>query len=88
MYIAPQARLDDSLLDLLIIGDMGKFELLKALPTVYKGTHITHPKVRMKKVANITIDSSEQVLVQADGELLGECPASFWLVPAALSVVA
>jgi diacylglycerol kinase (ATP) len=87
MYVAPGAELSDSLLDVMIIGDMGKFELLKALPMVYKGTHITHPKVSMGKAAHITIESSERILVQADGELLGEGPASFWLMPAALSVV-
>ncbi len=87
MHIAPKAELSDNLLDVLIIGDMGKFELLKALPMVYKGTHINHPKVRMEQVTHITIESSERLLVHADGELLGECPASFWLMPAALSIV-
>jgi diacylglycerol kinase (ATP) len=87
MHIAPQAELCDSLLDVVIVGDMGKFELLKELPTVYKGTHINHPKVRMKKATHITVESPERMLVYADGELLGECPASFWVMPAALSIV-
>ena len=87
MHIAPQAELGDSLLDMVMVGDMGKFELIKELPTVYKGTHINHPKVRMKKATHIAIESPETVLVYADGELLGECPASFWIKPAALSIV-
>jgi len=87
MYMAPEAKLDDGLLDVVIIGDLGKFELLRTLPTVYKGTHITHPKVRVEKTTHIAIESSERVLVHADGELLGEGPASFWLMPAALSIV-
>ena len=88
MYVAPQAELGDSLLDVMIVGDIGKFELLKAMPMVYKGTHITHPKVSMTKATRITIASSEQLLVHADGELLGEGPVSFWLVPSALNIVA
>ena len=87
MHIAPQAELGDSLLDVVIVGDMGKFELLKELPTVYKGTHINHPKVKMRKTKHITIQSPERMLVYADGELLGESPASFWVMPAALSIV-
>jgi YegS/Rv2252/BmrU family lipid kinase len=87
MHIAPQAELDDSLLDMVMIGDIGKLELLKELPTVYKGTHINHPKVRMIKARRITVKSPERMLVHADGELLGEGPASFWVVPAALSLV-
>ena len=87
MHITPEAKLDDSLLDVMVIGDIGKFELLKAFPTVYKGTHLTHPKVRMEKATHVTVESPERVLVHADGELLGEGPASFWLMPAALNIV-
>ena len=87
MHIAPDAELCDSLLDVVIIGDMGKLELLKEFPTIYKGTHINHPKVTVKKGSNISIESSEPMLVYADGESLGECPASFRVVPGALSLV-
>jgi YegS/Rv2252/BmrU family lipid kinase len=87
MRVAPQAELGDGLLDVMTVDDIGKFELLKAFPTIYKGTHITHPKVRMEKATHIAIESSERVLVHADGELLGEAPASFWLMPSALSIV-
>lgn len=87
MHIAPKAKVSDGLLDLAIVGDMGKFELLKELPTVYKGTHIHHPKFKMKKTTRATIKSPEQMLVYADGELLGESPASFWIMPRALRLV-
>lgn len=87
MHVAPEASLNDNLMDVVVIGDVGKFELLKALPMLYKGTHGTHPKVSIEKASNVTVESSERVLVHADGELLGEGPASFWLVPAALSIV-
>lgn len=87
MHMAPEASLNDNLLDVVVIGDVGKFDLLKSLPMIYKGTHGNHPKVSIEKAANITVESSEQILVHADGELLGEGPASFRLIPAALSVV-
>jgi len=87
MHIAPEAELGDSLLDVVIIGDMGKLELLKEFPKVYKGTHVSLPKVKMKKGTDVTIESSEPMLVYADGESLGECPASFRVVPGALSIV-
>jgi len=87
MKMAPLAKTDDSLLDVVIVDDIGKFELLQALPTVYKGTHINHPKVRMTRATRVTVESEERLLVHADGELLGEAPATFWLKPAALSLV-
>jgi diacylglycerol kinase family enzyme len=87
MYVAPEARLNDNLLDVVVLGDVGKFDLLKSLPMVYKGTHGKHPKVSMEKAKTITVDASEGVLVHADGELLGTCPASFWLAPVTLNIV-
>jgi diacylglycerol kinase (ATP) len=70
-----------------VIGDMGKLELLKEFPTVYKGTHVNHPKVSVRKATNVVIESAEPMLVYADGELLGECPVEFGVVPKALSIV-
>jgi len=87
MHVAPLAKVDDGLLDIVTINDIGKFELLKELPRVYKGTHLSHPKVSMARTKRITIESPETVLVHADGELLGTCPASFWLEPMALNIM-
>ena len=87
MRVAPEASLNDSLFDIVVIDDIGKFDLLKSLPMVYKGTHGKHPKVSMQKADRITVESSENFSISADGELLGEGPASFWIKPAALSIV-
>lgn len=43
MLTAPDADLEDGLLDTLIIGDLGKPDLLWSLPRIYRGTHLTHP---------------------------------------------
>ena len=87
MRIAPQAKLDDGLLDVLTVGDVGKFELLKMWPTLYSGSHIRHPKIGERKTTTVTIESNEQLLVETDGDILGENPASFWVIPSALTVV-
>jgi diacylglycerol kinase (ATP) len=87
MHVAPEAALDDRLLDVVVIGDFGKLELLKEFPKVYKGTHVNLSKVSVKKASEVAIESAEPMLVYADGELLGECPAAFRVVPAALSIV-
>ncbi|MFC2002490.1 diacylglycerol/lipid kinase family protein [Chloroflexota bacterium] len=87
MQIAPHASLDDGLLDVVIVGDVTKYELLKIRPTLYNGSHIKHAKIREKKTTTITIESDEQLLVEADGDILGEGPASFWVMPSALTVV-
>lgn len=86
MHVAPDADLRDGRLDLMIVKDMGKIALLKAFPRVYQGTHVTHPSVSMSKLSEIVIDTSEPVLVHADGELVGEGPASFHILPGALTL--
>jgi len=86
MFAAPDADLTDGLLDVLIIGDLSKPDLLWSLPRVYRGTHLTHPKVTMKRAREIEIHSAETMFLQADGELLGGLPARFYILPAALNI--
>jgi len=87
MFTAPGADLTDGLLDLLIIGNIGKADLIRSLPRIYKGTHLTHPKVTMKKAREIEIKSTYPLNLQADGELLGELPARFRILPSALNII-
>ena len=86
MLAAPEADLTDGLLDVLIIGNISKPDLLWSLPRVYKGTHLTHPKVSLKKAREVEIQSTEAISLQADGELLGGLPARFYVLPGALNV--
>ena len=85
--IAPHARLDDGLLDVVVVGDVDKVELLKIWPALSSSGHITHPKIREEKTTTITVECDEQLLVEVDGDILGEGPASFSILPSALSVV-
>ena len=87
MQIAPEAKPNDGLMDVVIFGDMSKSELLKVWPMTYKGRHVSHEKVRMLKVKKIDIQCDDTILVEADGELLGEGPVSFSVVPSALKIV-
>jgi YegS/Rv2252/BmrU family lipid kinase len=88
MFAAPDADLADGLLDALIIGDMSKPDLLASLPRIYKGTHLTHRKVTLKKAREVEVSCrSGRMQLQADGELLGEVPARFRVLPSALNVI-
>jgi diacylglycerol kinase family enzyme len=87
MLIAPHASLNDGLLNAIVVGDVTRFDLLKIRPTLYKGSHVKHPMIREKQTTNVTIESDERLIVEADGDILGECPASFRVKPSALSVV-
>ncbi len=86
MFIAPKARLDDGLFDLVLLGDLTKPEIVVTLPRLYKGTHLSHPKVTLLHAKEVRVESRERALVQADGELVGMGPAVFRIIPQALRV--
>jgi diacylglycerol kinase (ATP) len=87
MQIAPHARPNDGLMNLVTIGDVTKSELLKIVPTVYGGRHIGHPKITERSARTIGVECDNQLLVEADGEILGQCPSTFKIMPLALSVM-
>jgi YegS/Rv2252/BmrU family lipid kinase len=87
MKIAPQASLSDGLFDITVLGDLGKVELVRNVPRVYDGSHITHPKVSTDRAATVRVDSTDRTLLQADGEVLGMAPAAFTIVPSALRMI-
>ena len=87
MLPAPDADLGDGFFDLVIIDDITKPDLIRSLPRIYKGTHLTHPKVTLMRAREVEIRPEVKMAVQADGELLGEAPARFSILPAALNVV-
>jgi diacylglycerol kinase (ATP) len=87
MRVAPEAKTDDGLFDVVTVGDFGKLELLRVFPRVYKGTHLSYPKIDLIKGTVVTVTSAESFLLHADGELLGNGPVSFELLPRALNLV-
>lgn len=87
MLAAPDASINDGYFDVMIVGDLSKPDLLWSLPRIYKGTHLTHPKVTMKRAKEIEIRSAQPMQLQADGELLGQVPARFRILPSVLKVI-
>jgi diacylglycerol kinase (ATP) len=86
MRAAPEAVVDDGLLDFVIVGDFGFFEQLKLMTTIYKGEHVGLPKVEIRRARKIEATSSERVLLDVDGEQPGLLPATFEVLPSALKV--
>ena len=82
--IAPDAEMTDGELHLAVVGDLGKADLLKTLPSVYSGNHVNHPKFSHYPARCIRIETIEPARVQVDGEMLGSAPATFTVEPGAL----
>jgi YegS/Rv2252/BmrU family lipid kinase len=87
LRIAPKALPDDGLLDVVVIGDVDKLDLLVNLPRAFTGTHLEHAKVAVYRVPSVTLDSDDGVLVQADGEVVGLLPVHVDVLPQALRLL-
>jgi YegS/Rv2252/BmrU family lipid kinase len=86
MHIAPAAKPDDHLFDVVIVGDIGAMTFLANLRKLYAGTILTHPQVELHRGAHVTVSSAERALLDLDGEQPGVAPVEFTLVPSALRV--
>ncbi len=87
MRVAPNALLDDGFFDVVTIGDIGRIELLYNLPAVYRGTHLRNPKVKSERARTVRVESDQGLMLQADGDLLGEVPAQFQILPRSLTIL-
>lgn len=68
--VAPNARCDDGLFDIVIAGNMSKLEMLAMIPRFLKGTHLTHRMVSLQKARNVVISSEDPLHIHVDGEII------------------
>jgi diacylglycerol kinase (ATP) len=87
MRVCPDAQLDDGLLDITVLGPISKPEFLRVFPTVYKGTHVNHPAVTVRRARQVVLTSPE-VTAYADGERVSVLPVHVEAMPDALRVFA
>ena len=87
MKITPDARLDDGLLDVMIVRPLSRLNFVRIFPSVFKGTHLRHPQVSIERARRVRI-AGEGIIVYADGERIGGAPVDVELVPGALRVLA
>jgi len=87
MRIAPGARPDDGLLDVVLLGALGRAELARWLPTVYWGGHLTNAKIKRWRAARVRVAAETRLPVQLDGELGAHTPLDVTICPAALRLL-
>jgi YegS/Rv2252/BmrU family lipid kinase len=87
MLLAPDARIDDGALDVVLISDIGKWQYVRTAPSVFKGTHVRNPAVRVLRGAEVRVESDRPFVVYADGDPIGETPITLRALPGALQVL-
>ena len=87
MLAAPEAELDNGMLDLLMLKEISLAKFLWHLPKIYKGTHLKIPEVFFQKVRRFTASSTEQIILDIDGESPGYLEATFEVLPRILKLI-
>jgi YegS/Rv2252/BmrU family lipid kinase len=89
MQVAPLARPDDGLLEIVLVRGVVPARLLAALPSIYSGRHLSHPAVSRHPARSLRVEPLRTpALVAVDGEGLGMLPMHVEVRPAAIRVLA
>jgi len=85
--MAPDAQIDDGLLDLIIVnGNISRFKLFQTLPKLFKGTHIHDDEVEYLKVKEFSLHTNDNDMLNIDGELKGNTPINVKVIPKAIEI--
>lgn len=87
MWVAPYAKIDDGVFEVVIVGDISRREALANINKLYKGTLSKHPKVKYLQGKKVGLDSDFEIFIEADGEQAGKLPATFEMVPGILNCI-
>jgi YegS/Rv2252/BmrU family lipid kinase len=88
MRAAPDALLDDGLLEVIVLENVSKLAFLtKILPRVFSGEHVREPCVHMFRAREVSIEADRPFTMYADGDPIGELPLRVRAVPAAVNVI-
>jgi len=86
--ITPEAILDDGLLELCTVEEMGRLKYLMSIPKVFKGTHESIKGINFYRAKEVVIQSSEPVLAQVSGEVIeGQKKFTITLLPKSLKLI-
>lgn len=86
MMLAPDASLQDGLLDVVIVGDASKLRVLRLLPTVFRGEHIRQPNVQILRARELEVSADRPFTMYADGDPIAELPVTVRALPSAVRV--
>jgi diacylglycerol kinase (ATP) len=85
--IAPDAKIDDGLLDAIILKKISRPKILSLFPTIYSGKHVNYKEIETRKVKSITIETKQPMPLMPDGEFIGETPVTITCLPKALKLI-
>lgn len=87
MRLAPAARIDDGILDVVTVAQVSKARFLSQLPKVFLGTHVRNDEVTVRHARSVTIESDRALTLYADGDPIADLPATVRVLPGAVRLL-
>lgn len=87
MQLAPEARLDDGLFDVVLVSDAPKLSFLRQLPRVFSGAHLDSGYVRVIRAREVQVSADRHTEVYADGDPIATLPVVATVRPQAVRVM-
>jgi len=84
--MAPEAKIDDGLLDVIILKKISRIKILRLFPTIYSGKHINYKEVECRQVKSISIETPKPMPLMPDGEFLGQTPVTIECKPQSINL--
>jgi YegS/Rv2252/BmrU family lipid kinase len=87
MWLAPDASLEDGMLDVVIVGDVSKLRFIRLLPSVFKAEHVHQPQVEVLRGRELRISADRPFTMYADGDPIAELPVTVRALARAVKVM-
>jgi YegS/Rv2252/BmrU family lipid kinase len=87
MFLAPDARVDDGALDVVMTAHMSRLRFLRTLPKVFRGAHVGEPAVTILRGETVRVRADRPFTVYADGDPIGAVPITMRAIPGAFHVL-
>ncbi len=86
LLMAPNAKINDGLMDVIVVNDISRIDLIRTFPKIYDGTYIHSPHVQYFQTDRIKFTSTQPKILSPDGEITGKLPVEIEVIPKAISV--
>ncbi len=87
MLMAPDASVEDGLLDVVIVEHLSKLGFARVLPTVFKGEHVRLPYVQVHRAREVRISADRKFTLYADGDPVADLPVTIRALAHAVRVI-
>jgi len=87
MMLAPDARLDDGLFDVILADGATRWDIIEELPRIGRGGHLKNPKVSQHRARTISITAREPLAIDVDGDFAGYTPAELVVLPSVVRLM-